>query len=351
MNLKISIIVPTYTVEKYINNCINSIRANKMNHLEILLVDDGSIDLSSEIIDYLSRLDSRITVIHKANGGLTSARQTGIIHATGNYLTIVDGDDWIDSDAISVLFDKLNDRPEFELVLFSHQKEYPDNSYPRQIFSKDSIFDNEKSVKENIYRRLFGLTNEELDRPLDMDYLSTCWGKLYRRDLALRAEFVNTAEVGSGEDGIFNIYALDACQKALYIDQPFYHYRYTAGSLTLQYRRCFSEQWKKLFSYMQNKIDEDHLSADFQEALNNRIALSVLGIGMNELDNPNGNFFQFSRYMKQYISSSDYLTAIKTMKFKKLPLPWKVLMLCCKCRFGFGTALILKAIRMIKNRL
>ena len=102
---------------------------------------------------------------------------------------------------------------------------------------------------------------------------------------------------------------------------------------------------------MQQRLDNNGLSADFREALNNRIALSVLGIGMNEMDNPDGSFFQFAGYMKQYISSSDYRAAIKTMKLQKLPLPWKVLMLCCKCRFGFGTALFLKAIRMIKNRL
>lgn len=351
MSAHISAIVPIYNVKEYLDQCVESILSQKYAELEIILVDDGSSDYSCELCDCFSCHDSCVTVIHKKNGGLTSARKVGILTSSGHYVMIVDGDDWIDVKTIPILADKIQLNPDLDLLLFSHQKEYPYNSYTRHLFDKDILFDNEKIVKENLFRRLFGLRNMDLNRPLDMDYLSTCWGKLYRRDLALKAKFVDTSEVGSGEDGIFNLYVLDSCKSALYIDQPLYHYRYTSGSLTLRYRNRLAAQWRKLFSYMQRKLDKDDLSSDFQEALNNRIALSVLGIGMNEMDNPNGSFIQFTGYMKRYISSPDYRAAISTMRLKKLPLPWRVLMLCCKLRFGLGVAVILKAIRMIKNRL
>lgn len=351
MPIKVSVIVPIYNIEKYLKKCVDSVLSQSYVNVEVILVDDGSIDVSSEECDLYAQLDTRIITVHKENGGLTSARKTGIIHSTGDFITIVDGDDWIDIDAIDILTDKICQNPELDLIIFSHQKEYPNNSYSRYLFDKDTLFDTKKTVQNSITRRLFGLTNEELSFPLKLDYLSTCWGKVYRRNLVLQAKFVDTTEVGSGEDGIFNIYALDSCQKALYVDQPFYHYRYTFGSLTSRYRYGLIYQWKKLFSYMQKKIDEDGLSSDFQEALNNRIALSVIGIGMNEMDNPDGSFLKFTEYMKLYISSSDYRTAIATMRIKKLPFVWKILMICCKCRFAFGLSVILKAIRVIKSKL
>ncbi len=225
------------------------------------------------------------------------------------------------------------------------------NTYPKHNFESDLRIDNEKDFRNVIYRRLFGLINEELNHPERLEYMTTCWGKVYRREQIKDCRFTDIKKIGSCEDGLFNMDALLNCRSAVYLDKPFYHYRYTTGSLTLKYRPNLSNQWHHLFDLMQQRIDGNCLSSDFQEALNNRIALSVLGIGMNEMDNPDGSFFQFIWYMKRYISSKKYRMAIKTMMLQKLPLPWKMLMLSCKCKFGFGTAMILKAIRMIKNRL
>ena len=351
MSVLISVIVPIYNIDKYLNQCVKSLLENTCDCLEIILVDDGSKDLSGEMCDVFVLDDPRIKVLHKRNGGLTSSREMGILSACGEYVMIVDGDDWLDSDALAVLAENADRYQGIDLIAFSHKKEYPTHSYIRHLFEKDNMFDNPDSVRKGIYRRLFGLTNAELDHPESMDYLSTCWGKLYRRNLALNAKFVDTSEVGSGEDAIFNMYALDSCKSAMYLDRPFYSYRYTAGSLTVRYRDNFASQWEILFSYMQKKIEDDGLGPDFQEALNNRIALSVLGMAMNELDNPDGSFLQFAGFMKKYISSRQYRAAVATMRLKKLPMAWKILMLCCKCRFSFGAALILKAVRIIKSKL
>lgn len=92
----ISVIVPVYNVEAYLKECVNSIRNQTYQKLEILLIDDGSPDHSGQLCDLLAQEDSRIRVIHKENGGLSSARNTGIEAATGEYLSFVDSDDWID---------------------------------------------------------------------------------------------------------------------------------------------------------------------------------------------------------------------------------------------------------------
>lgn len=107
MNDLISIIVPVYNVENYIQKCIDSILNQTYKFIEIILVDDGSTDNSSKICDTNQKKDKRIKVIHKKNGGLSSARNVGIKHATGKYLTFIDSDDYINKNFLSILYANL----------------------------------------------------------------------------------------------------------------------------------------------------------------------------------------------------------------------------------------------------
>ena len=95
---EISIIVPIYNVAEYLEECIQSILVQRMNSIEIILVDDGSTDGCAELCDFYAEKDRRIIVIHKENGGLVSARKEGLKRATGKYIAYVDGDDWIETD-------------------------------------------------------------------------------------------------------------------------------------------------------------------------------------------------------------------------------------------------------------
>ena len=97
-NPRISVIVPVYNVEQYLPRCVESILAQTYENLEILLVDDGTKDNSGAICDAYARQDARVKAIHKKNGGLSSARNAGIDAATGEYLSFVDSDDWIEPD-------------------------------------------------------------------------------------------------------------------------------------------------------------------------------------------------------------------------------------------------------------
>ena len=348
-NYLVSVIVPIYNIELYLRKCVDSIISQSYTNIEIILVDDGSTDSSREICDEYAQIDSRVRPVHKENGGLTSARKAGIEASNGDYVMIVDGDDWIDSQTIRCMVDVLQTEPNVSLVIFPYTKEYSNRSVKRSFFSNDMTFETADIMREKVYRRLFGLTNSELSHPESLDYLSTCVGKMYPREYVLQAKFVDTQVVGSYEDGIFNIFALKNCKNAKYLNYPFYHYRKTEGSLTQTYRPKLINQWNYLFSLIQLEIDDSRLSEDYQEALNNRISLSVLGIGMNELGNPNGGFFQFRRYMKEYICSELYRQSILTMRLQNLPLAWKMMMLCCKYKLSFGLAIILEMIKKMKS--
>ena len=103
MRDKISIVVPVFNIEGYVERCLQSLLRQTYANLEILTIDDGSTDRSGEIIDRLAETDSRIKVIHKENGGVTSARMTGIETATGEWIGFVDGDDEVESDMFAHL--------------------------------------------------------------------------------------------------------------------------------------------------------------------------------------------------------------------------------------------------------
>ena len=101
----ISVIVPVYNVEQYLERCVHSVLKQSYHNLEIILVDDGSTDKSGELCDQFKKVDSRITVFHKANGGLSDARNCGLDNATGEWVSFVDSDDWIHEDYIRNLYE------------------------------------------------------------------------------------------------------------------------------------------------------------------------------------------------------------------------------------------------------
>ncbi|MBS5190335.1 MAG: glycosyltransferase family 2 protein [Lachnospiraceae bacterium] len=129
----VSVIVPIYNVEKYLGQCIDSLVNQTYRELEIILVDDGSKDNSGSICDIYAKEDFRVKVIHKSNGGLSSSREAGINVASGDYVMIIDGDDWINTDTIQECMDCIVKEADLQCVLFSYVKEYPNKSIPVKV--------------------------------------------------------------------------------------------------------------------------------------------------------------------------------------------------------------------------
>ena len=139
----ISVIVPIYNVEKYLDRCIESVVRQKYRNLEIILVDDGSIDSSAQIADAWEKKDSRIKVIHKVNGGLSSARNVGIEVSSGEYLAFVDSDDWIHPDMIKVLAKKACNA---DIVCCGMIHASDTNEVPTKWFKKEHLFSSKEAL-------------------------------------------------------------------------------------------------------------------------------------------------------------------------------------------------------------
>lgn len=157
-NILISVIVPIYRVEKYLRNCINSILSQSYSNIEIVLVDDGSDDKCPEICDEYAKSDYRVKVIHKRNGGLVSARKAGVCASEGQYLTYVDGDDWISQNYIERFAAEIMANGQADIVwALAHIREYDNGSRLSGYlkYSEDQL--NEPIINAELYRLASGI--------------------------------------------------------------------------------------------------------------------------------------------------------------------------------------------------
>lgn len=346
--VKVSIIVPIYNIEKYLEKCIKSLIFQTYNNIEIILVDDGSTDKSAIICDEFASKDKRIEVIHKENGGSSSAREAGITAATGDYVMIVDGDDWLDSHTIQSCINVLEENRNVDCVLFSYVKEFENNSIPMHVMDGTQYF-SKKEAEDKIYRRLFGLSDAELSHPERMDNVVSCCMKLYKTEIARKGKYYDTKVVGSSEDTLFNMYALYKSGEMVYLDECFYHYRKSSTSLTNVYRKDLDKKWNRLFCEMNRIIEEKKLGSEYRKALSNRIALSIVGIGMNEVGNIKSSHLERYKKVNSYLRSLDYQKQCKKLCVRNMPFVWKVFFVCCKLKITIAVYFMLLAIMILRK--
>ena len=228
MNDKITVIVPVYNVENYLRKCLDSIIAQTYKNIEIIVVNDGSTDTSGEICKEFVEIDHRIIYIEQENAGLSAARNTGLENMSGDYVTFVDSDDWIEQDYVETLYKKITEYQadiavgnyysfnESEGMFYFH---ISGDSYYEEVYDNVSIF-------ENLYE----------SQEMKSFALISAWGKLYKAGLFEQLRF----DMGKlGEDGYLNqkIYLL--AEKIVYIHKGIYSYRIRNNSLS----RTWAEKW------------------------------------------------------------------------------------------------------------
>ena len=237
----ISVIVPIYMIERYAGLCIESIINQTYENLEIILVDDGGRDRCPEICDLYKKKDDRIIVIHKPNGGLVSARKAGLQQSNGEYVTYVDGDDWIGPGFIEGLYTSAS----------TSGADMVCAGFTRELFSRTASFTN--ALPSGIYegdklRELW--KNMASMPPYYRPGLSTyVWNKLFKRDILLNAQSVVDNRISIGEDGAVTYPALLSCSCVAVIDNVAYHYRQREDSMLKQSSGYSVEAQKLLYLY------------------------------------------------------------------------------------------------------
>lgn len=210
---KISIIVPVYKVEPWLDRCVQSIVDQSHQNLEIILVDDGSPDHCGAMCDAWAEKDSRIQVIHKENGGLSSARNAGLAAATGEYIAFVDSDDWVHPAYLFAMYHAIAcsgaDVAACDVCFLQAEEAVPE----ARDLESFTVF----SPKEAIATILRG-----------RGFRAVAWNKLYRRQLLTGENF----PVGKyHEDEFFTYRILAKAEKLAFVDAPLYYYFQRPGSI------------------------------------------------------------------------------------------------------------------------
>lgn len=235
MSVRFSLILPVYNVQAYLERCIRSILAQAHTDYEIILVDDGATDGSPAICDdYAARYDC-IRVIHKKNGGLSSARNAGLAEAAGEYVWFVDSDDWIEPGAMETLQEACESRP--DVVKFGYLR--VDGQIAQVLPNvQPGCYDTVETL-EKLRRKAFC----EAGR-----YILSAWSHVYRRDFLQThgLTFVSERHIGS-EDYLFNLTALMRVQRLNVLDCELYSYELRSGSLTQQYKPDLFRRYTALY--------------------------------------------------------------------------------------------------------
>lgn len=214
----VSVVVPVYNCEKYLDDCINSIRYQSLENIEIICVNDGSKDNSLKILKNHASKDSRIKVIDKENSGVSKTRQAGLNVATGEYVAFVDSDDKISSKAYETAYSKAK-KENADIVCFG---------WKNFASTHNAVFRNNYSPKEKIYDVSKDKNAwKKAKRKRESIYI---WNKLYKRSLIQENNISFNSELKIAEDEYFNLSLYPFAKKIVNIPNQFYKYRQNENS-------------------------------------------------------------------------------------------------------------------------
>ncbi len=314
MNPAVSVIIPVYNREKYINKCVDSVLSQTFNDFELILVDDGSTDKSPDICDEYAKKDSRVKVVHKSNGGVSSARNEGLKIATGEYITFVDSDDYIDSDFLEYA---INNIEETGVDIFV-------SGVIHEYCNCDSI---EKVEVTNIKKNGVFAIKELLEmwgKEIPLDCLCGPWCKLYRTNLIKYYGVKFDTSMNIGEDTYFNTEMMGLAENAYLSNLSFYHYCKNSSetSLVRSFHKEIYEIDKKIYSKIRDSMYDRQCSDESILRLENRYLTALLGEIHHYYSRSNDVAKSSIKTLIKKIANDEHIRRykIKTIKKEKLLL-------------------------------
>lgn len=312
MNPKISIIVPIYNVEKYLQKCVDSILCQTYKNLEIILVNDGSPDNCPAICDEYAKKDKRIKVIHKQNGGVSSARNAGLDVATGKYVQFVDSDDWVEPEYSKTMINLIEEN-NCDLGICGYIKKRQNRTI-EQYATHQSFEVNIQNIKS-----LFKLHCQEL--------LISPVNKIYKIELLKGLRF--NKDVSLSEDAIFNYAYLTKCTDICVTNALLYTYfNNNQSSLTKNFKDIYFKNLKTVYSGIIEFYESFGTSKDIHdsiEALKAEFIHCVFGVIRLLSNNKNMTSKQKINTMKEYFSDQ-YFKFCEKAKHKNIKVKYALLL-------------------------
>ena len=301
----ISVIVPVYNVEKYLGKCVDSILNQTYTDFELLLVDDGSPDRCPQICDDYAVRDSRVRVIHKANGGLISARNEGIRAARGDYICILDGDDWALENMLQFIHNTVSQSPKPpDMVLFAAHNVYPDhmeetlNNVPEGYYSRERL-------EKEIFPYLLTDTRNGIQAGVIQAHT---WDKAFRREL-LTEHYTREERIRVFTDVPMTYECLLRCQNVYICNEPLYMYNKTnEDSIRARSREnLLTKSFYYLMSYMREHMSG--LAPSINRQLNEYAAMLIIRTGKWRAQT-DPSLREAARHLKQGLRESEMLSFV-----------------------------------------
>lgn len=332
MHPRISVIIPIYNVEKYIQQCIDSVIHQTLNEIEIILVDDQSPDNCPKICDQYAKTDRRIKIVHKPiNEGLGFARNSGLKVATGEFVAFIDSDDFIDKNMFYSLYQEaIQSNAD---IVYCGLSFYKNGCFTKkEEVSKRTVYSTENERKELI----LDFVAPEPSYKSDVKYMMSACKAIYRRSIIKENEiyFLSERKILS-EDIFFNIQTILKSNIIIFLPTPFYFYRYNTNSITHKFN---IEKYKKHHIFFQELETLLKYSFDYKEysIRLNRLKLLYLRVSLSALfkDKTNKNLKSDFEFI---INDDLWYNLFLEYPYRNLPIKHRLffLLLKIKCYFLF----------------
>nr|WP_290441631.1 glycosyltransferase [Clostridium estertheticum] len=252
LNRIVSIIVPVYNSEKYIEKCIMSILNQTYKYIELILINDGSIDNSGQLCDTFAKLDNRIKVEHMKNLGVSSARNKGIKAATGKFIQFVDSDDYIEPNMIETLINEINRN--IDLVFCGYTRVSKGKN--GEINIKAISLNKQVNMTKKTFLNEFGILFKHY-------YINYLWNKLYVVDIIKKYNLEFDSLINWGEDLIFNLQYLEHCGNITIIDKQLYNYvNYNDNSITSTFNKELYNNQNNMYKSVRKFLIKNNVYTD-----------------------------------------------------------------------------------------
>lgn len=278
----ISIIIPVYNAEEYISRCIDSITHQIFMDYEVICIDDGSIDNSGLILDQYAERDRRIRVIHTENCGIASARNTGMINSSGNWIYFMDADDWIESELLHQFFLFISDI-KVDMVVFDFYLHHRKGCVKKKTLPLESTVILEHFSKCRLLADYMKVTQ-------------AVWNKFFLREFLVRNQiiFVNLYHA---DDVLFSLTAYAIAKRIGYLDYAGYHYVKNEGSITSRFSDKQPEMWIGLYEE-EKKLKQYFNQNEYMKFINTQLINSLIVIGYRYTFHPD-HFLPFCEKVKE----------------------------------------------------
>lgn len=307
---KVSVIVPIYNAEKYLDKCLKSILGQTYSNIEVILVNDGSKDNSLSICRHYEKLDKRICVIDTVNEGVAIARNKGMEAASGSYLAFIDPDDWIEPEMYEKLVSqaKLYDAP---ICLCNFYRDTRRRSQPKCFEFEEEVLIGDEII-DKLVNGMIGMS----DLLTKYDYImGSIWRGIYEKQFIDAHEIRFVPKLTIMEDLVFMVQALLKCGRVAIDHGVRYHYVQHASSTLHTYNERMWEDQLVVYELLEESIREAHL----EEQMRNRLDYRYLGMIFNAIRNetfvkPDGDFKETLTRMMDIFKDSTLKTVLERVK-------------------------------------